>query len=157
MKIGIGFDVHAFKPARKLIIGGVEIEYQFGLEGHSDADVLVHSIMDALLGAAGLGDIGIHFPDSDKKYKDISSLILLGDVKNKIKKNGFKIINLDSVLILEEPKISAYIPEMINNISGILELNKNQINIKATKCEGLGFCGRREGVASQSVALLEER
>ena len=157
MKVGIGFDIHALKPGKKLIIGGVEIKYQSGLEGHSDADVLIHSIMDALLGAAGLGDIGIHFPNYDSKYKDISSMILLGEVKNKIKNAGLKIINLDSVLILEEPKISGYIPDMIKKIAEVLEMKENQINIKATTSEGLGFCGRKEGAASQSIALLEER
>ncbi|MBM3707432.1 MAG: 2-C-methyl-D-erythritol 2,4-cyclodiphosphate synthase [Actinobacteria bacterium] len=157
MKIGIGFDVHAFRPGKKLIIGGVGIKYCLGLEGHSDADVLIHSIMDALLGAAGLGDIGVHFPNSDGKYKGISSLILLEEVKNKIGNCGLKIINLDSVLILEEPKISGYIPEMIKKIADVLEIDVKQINIKATTSEGLGYCGRKEGAASQSIALLEER
>jgi 2-C-methyl-D-erythritol 2,4-cyclodiphosphate synthase len=155
MKIGIGFDVHAFKPGRRLVIGGVEIKYHLGLEGHSDADVLLHSIMDALLGAAGLGDIGIHFPNTDPAYKDISSLVLLREVKNKVDTCGLKIINLDSVLILEEPKISNYIQEMKSNIADVLEIDKSQINIKATTSEGLGFCGRQEGAASQSIALLQ--
>ncbi len=157
MKVGIGFDVHPFKANRKLIIGGVEIKYHLGLEGHSDADVLLHSIMDALLGAAGLGDIGIHFPNTDLAYKDISSLILLKDVKNKLENLSLDIVNIDSVLILEEPKISSYIPKMKESIAEVLGINKNKINIKATTSEGLGYCGRKEGAAAQSIVLLEER
>lgn len=155
MKIGIGYDVHAFKAGRKLILGGVEIEYPKGLAGHSDADVLVHSIMDAILGACGLGDIGIHFPDSDMKYKDISSLLLLKEVKKKMEQIEFRIVNIDSILIMEKPKVFTHIPEMKKNLSGILSIDKEMINIKATTTEGLGFCGRGEGIAAQSVVLLE--
>jgi 2-C-methyl-D-erythritol 2,4-cyclodiphosphate synthase len=155
MRVGIGYDVHAFKTGRKLILGGVEIYYSQGLEGHSDADVLTHSIMDAILGAAGMDDIGIIFPDNDMKYKNISSLKLLGEVCDKIKSKGFLIINIDSVLILEKPKISSYISEMKKKLSDVLKISKSSINIKATTTEGLGFSGRGEGAAAQSIALLE--
>ena len=155
MRVGIGYDVHAFKAGRKLILGGVEIYYHQGLEGHSDADVLTHSIMDAILGAAGMDDIGIIFPDNDMKYKNISSLELLGEVCNKIKSKGFSIINIDSVLILEKPKIASYISEMKKKLSDVLNISKSSINIKATTTEGLGFSGRGEGVAAQSIALIE--
>lgn len=155
MRIGIGYDVHPFKTGRKLMLGGVEIEYEKGLDGHSDADVLIHSIMDAILGAAGMDDIGIHFPDSDNQYKNISSLKLLKIVCEKIKSKGFLIINIDSILILEKPRISSYFMKMKEKISEVVEINKDFINIKATSNEGLGFCGRGEGAAAQSVALIE--
>jgi len=155
MKIGIGYDVHSFKKGRKLILGGVEINFDKGLSGHSDADVLTHSIMDAILGACGLGDIGGHFSDSDMKYKDISSLLLLKEVKNKMKIKEYKIENIDCVLIIEKPKIFSYIPEMKKKLSKVLEINTDKINIKATTTEGLGFCGREEGIAAQSIVLLK--
>jgi len=155
MKIGIGYDVHSFKKGRKLILGGVEINFDKGLSGHSDADVLTHSIMDAILGACGLGDIGGHFSDSDMKYKDISSLLLLKEVKNKMKSKEYKIENIDCVLIIEKPKIFSYIPEMKKKLSKVLEINTDKINIKATTTEGLGFCGREEGIAAQSIVLLK--
>lgn len=155
MRVGIGYDVHSFIRGKKLIIGGVEIKNDYGLAGHSDADVLIHSIMDALLGAASLGDIGIHFPDSDNRYRDISSLLLLKEVKEKIIEAGFKIINIDSVVVLEEPKIANYFKIMENNIADALNIDIKQVNIKATTTEGLGFCGRREGIAAQSIALLQ--
>jgi len=155
MKIGIGYDVHSFKKGRKLILGGVEINFDKGLSGHSDADVLTHSIMDAILGACGLGDIGGHFSDSDMKYKDISSLLLLKEVKNKMKSKEYKIENIDCVLILEKPRIFSYIPEMKKKLSKVLEINTDKVNIKATTTEGLGFCGREEGIAAQSIVLLK--
>ena len=155
MRAGIGFDVHAFKTGRRLVLGGVEIEHNKGLKGHSDADVLVHAIMDALLGAAGLRDIGMYFPDSDIQYKNISSLLLLKEVKKIINDKGFEIINIDSTLILEKPKVSTYIPEMLKKLSDALEMDPGRISIKATTTEGLGFCGRGEGIAAQSIALLE--
>ena len=155
MRVGIGYDIHAFKKGRKLFLGGVEIENELGLGGHSDADVLIHSIMDALLGAAGLDDIGIHFPNDDKKYKNISSLLLLNKVKKKIENAGFKIVNIDSVVILEAPKIAPHIKNMKRKISGALEIEESRINIKATTSEGMGFCGRKEGAAAQSIALLQ--
>ena len=155
MRIGLGFDVHAFKAGRRLILGGVEIDYQMGLAGHSDADVLVHAIMDAILGACGLGDIGTHFPDTDMKYKNISSLLLLDDVRKKMEKESLGIVNMDLVLILQKPKVSRYFPEMKKNIAGVLNINQNMVNIKATTTEGLGFCGRGEGIAAQCVILLK--
>lgn len=155
MRVGIGFDVHSFKIGRRLVLGGVEIEYSKGLNGHSDADVLVHAMMDALLGAAGLRDIGVYFPDTDTRYKNISSLLLLKEVKNIINDKGFEIINIDSTLILEKPKVSPYITAMLNKLSGALELDPGRLGIKATTTEGLGFCGREEGIAAQSIALLE--
>ncbi|MCL4418006.1 MAG: 2-C-methyl-D-erythritol 2,4-cyclodiphosphate synthase [Actinobacteria bacterium] len=155
MRAGIGFDVHQFETGRRLVLGGVEIEYKKGLKGHSDADVLIHAIMDAMLGAAGLRDIGVYFPDNDIKYKNISSLLLLKEVKKIIKDKGFEIINIDSTLILEKPKVSAYIPAMIKKLSDTLEMNPDRIGLKATTTEGLGFCGREEGIAVQSIALLE--
>ncbi len=155
MRVGTGFDVHAFATGRKLILGGVEIDHDKGLDGHSDADVLVHAVMDAILGACGLGDIGIHFPDSNMKYKDISSLALLGEVREKMKAEGFKVENIDTVLILQEPKVFKYFKEMKENIASALKINTSKINLKATTTEHLGFCGREEGVAAQSVALLK--
>ncbi len=155
MRVGIGYDVHSFKKDRKLILGGVEIQHYQGLEGHSDADVLVHSIMDALLGAAGLDDIGVHFPDTDMKYKNISSLKLLSIVKEMILNAGYRIINIDCVLILEKPKISNYSKLMKKNIAQVLEISEDKINIKATTTEKLGFCGREEGIAAESIALID--
>jgi len=155
MRIGLGFDVHAFKAGRKLILGGVEIGHHVGLAGHSDADVLVHALMDAILGACGLGDIGIHFPDTDMKYRDISSLLLLDDVTKKMKKKGLEIVNVDLILIMQKPNVSGYFKEMKKNISGVLNIKQNMVNIKATTTEGLGFCGREEGIAAQCVVLLK--
>jgi 2-C-methyl-D-erythritol 2,4-cyclodiphosphate synthase len=155
MRAGIGFDVHSFETGKRLVLGGVDIEYQKGLSGHSDADVLVHAIMDALLGAAGLRDIGVYFPVTDIRYKNISSLLLLKEVKKIINDKGFELINIDSTLILEKPKISPYIPAMLKKLSDTLKLDPHCIGIKATTTEGLGFCGREEGIAAQSIALLE--
>ena len=155
MRVGFGYDIHAFKKGRKLVIGGVAIEHDAGLDGHSDADVLVHAIMDALLGAAGLEDIGVHFPNDDPNYKNASSILLLGKVGKIIEKSGFKIINIDSVLIMEEPKISAYTVNMKKNIAAALGISISCIGIKATTNEGLGTCGRKEGAAAHSVALIE--
>ncbi len=155
MRVGTGFDVHAYASGRKLILGGVEIDHEKGLEGHSDADVLIHAIMDAILGACGLGDIGIHFPDSDMEYRDISSLTLLGEVRKKMEAEGFEIENIDTVLILQEPKVSKYFGKMEENIADILKIDISQINLKATTTEHLGFCGRGEGIAAQAIALLK--
>jgi 2-C-methyl-D-erythritol 2,4-cyclodiphosphate synthase len=157
MRTGIGYDVHKLTTGRKLVLGGVTIEHFAGLEGHSDADVLIHAIMDALLGAAGLSDIGVYFPNTDMQYKDVPSIILLGIVKVLVKDAGYVILNIDSVVILEEPKISPFIPLMKKNISEALEISVGQIGIKATTSEGLGFCGAKEGAAAQSVALLALR
>jgi len=153
-RTGIGFDVHALVEGRKLILGGVEIPFEKGLAGHSDADVLVHAIMDALLGAAALGDIGTHFPDSDPSYKGISSIRLLAHVGDLLTQNGWKIINLDAVVICERPKISGYVPVMIGNIAGCLGVDPGRISVKGTTTEGLGYTGRGEGIACQAVAAI---
>ncbi|MFA5015250.1 MAG: 2-C-methyl-D-erythritol 2,4-cyclodiphosphate synthase [Actinomycetota bacterium] len=155
MRVGLGYDVHAFQRGRKLVLGGVKIDHPLGLAGHSDADVLVHAVMDAILGACGLGDIGIHFPDSDMKYKDISSLTLLDEVRKKMEEKGFSIINLDSILIMQNPKVSPYIGEMKKNLAGTLKIDEADINIKATTTEGLGFCGREEGIAAKCIVMLK--
>lgn len=157
MRIGMGYDVHKLVEDRKLILGGVEIPYELGLLGHSDADVLVHAIMDALLGAAGLGDIGKHFPDTDPKYKGISSMLLLKHVKESLKEAGYKISNIDSVVICQRPKLKDFIPQMNQEIADVLEIELDQINVKATTTEKLGFAGRGEGIASEAVALLIKR
>lgn len=154
MRIGMGYDVHRLVTDRKLIIGGVCIPFYKGLLGHSDADVLLHAIMDALLGAAALGDIGKHFPDTDGKFKDISSLFLLSEVKKLLDSKGYKIENLDATIIAEKPKMSPYIPNIIENISKALSIDPSKINVKATTEEGLGFTGQGEGIASQCICLL---
>ena len=155
MRIGQGFDVHAFAAGRKLIIGGVEIPFGRGLEGHSDADVLLHAICDALLGAAGLGDIGKHYPDTDARYKDIDSRKLLRSVSGELKKVGLKVINVDATIIAQEPRMAPHVPRMIGNIAEDLGVQPAAINLKATTTEGLGFVGRVEGIAAQAVALLD--
>jgi len=154
MRVGIGYDVHALVENQSLILGGVKIEHSLGLLGHSDADVLIHSIMDALLGAAGLGDIGKHFPDTDEQYKGISSLKLLVLVKEKLEFHGFKINNIDSVIIAQSPKLATYINQMEEKISKALKINQSLINIKATTTERLGFVGREEGIASESIVSI---
>jgi 2-C-methyl-D-erythritol 2,4-cyclodiphosphate synthase len=153
-KIGIGFDVHQFTEGRKCIIGGVEIPHSKGLLGHSDADVLTHAICDALLGAAGLDDIGTYFPDTDKKFKNIDSQILLKQVKEEISKQGFRIENIDSVVLAELPKINPYRMAMKAVLSKTLGIEETKIGIKATTTEKLGFVGREEGIAAQAAALL---
>jgi len=153
-RIGIGFDVHRLVEDRKCIIGGVEIPHSKGLLGHSDADVLTHAICDALLGAAGLGDIGTYFPDNDPKFKNIDSQILLKQVKEEISQLGFKIENIDSIVMAEKPKINPHRAEMKAILSKTLEIEETKIGIKATTTEKLGFTGREEGIAAQSVALL---
>ena len=153
-RTGIGFDVHAFAENRKLIIGGVEIPYVKGLAGHSDADVLLHAISDALLGALALGDIGKYFPDNDHKFKDADSSFLLSEVFKMVEGKGFAVENVDSVLMLQRPKISLYIDEMRNKIAVLLKVNADRISIKATTTERLGFTGREEGVAAMTTVLL---
>ncbi|KAF0153010.1 MAG: 2-C-methyl-D-erythritol 2 4-cyclodiphosphate synthase [Ignavibacteria bacterium] len=153
-RIGFGYDVHAFAENRRLIIGGVEIPYLKGLLGHSDADVLLHAICDAMLGALALGDIGKHFPDTDEKYKDVDSRKLLKHVVELIRANGYEVSNVDSTVLLQKPKISAYVNEMRRTIAEIVNLSVAQISIKATTTEGLGFVGREEGCAAHSVVLL---
>ena len=155
MRIGSGYDVHRLVEERDLILGGVKIPYALGLLGHSDADVLLHAIMDSILGAAALGDIGKHFPDSDPKYKGISSIQLLTHVKELLKETGYKISNIDATIIAQAPKMAPHIPQMRENIAKALEINVNQINVKATTEEGLGFTGEGKGISSQSICLLE--
>lgn len=154
MKIGIGYDVHKLVEGRKLIIGGIDIPFERGLLGHSDADVLVHAIMDSILGALGEGDIGKHFPDTDEKYKDISSLVLLERVYNIMKESKYRIGNIDSIIVAQRPKMAPYIEEMKKNIANILNTDISKINIKATTTEKLGFEGKEEGIGAHSVCLL---
>lgn len=154
MRAGMGYDVHRLVKDRKLIIGGVEIPYEYGLLGHSDADVLLHAIMDALLGAAAMGDIGRHFPDSDEKYRGISSIKLLSKVNKLLSENGFIIENIDATIIAQKPKMAPFIDEMVVNISDTLKIEKNRVNIKATTEEGLGFTGSGEGISSQAICML---
>ena len=157
MRIGTGYDVHRLTENRKLILGGVEIEYEKGLLGHSDADVLIHAIMDALLGAAALGDIGKHFPDNDMQYKDISSIELLKKVAALIDEAGYSIENIDSTIVAQRPKLSPHIPKMKENIAFALGIDPGKVNVKATTEEGLGFTGDGLGIASQAVCLLIEK
>ena len=154
MRVGIGYDVHKLVENRALILGGVDIPWEKGLLGHSDADVLLHAIMDALLGAAALGDIGKHFPDTDPKYKGISSIKLLEHVGALLEENGYAVENIDAVVIAQRPKLLPYIPQMAENIAKTLGLEKNQVNVKATTEEGLGFTGTGEGISAQAIALL---
>lgn len=156
MRIGMGYDVHKLTENRKLILGGVKIPYEKGLLGHSDADVIVHAIMDALLGAAALGDIGEHFPDTDEKYKGISSIELLRNVGILLKENNLKIINIDSTIICQKPKLAPYKPEMIKNVAEALNISERQVGIKATTEEGLGFTGEGLGISAQAIVLLSE-
>ena len=156
IRVGHGFDVHKFAENRELVIGGVTLPHDFGLDGHSDADVLTHAIMDALLGAAGLADIGTYFPPSDKKHKDANSLELLKIVRELLHEKGYtKIINIDSVIMAEAPKMLKYIPEMKKLLAHILSIDISQIGIKATTAEKLGFVGRKQGIAASAVCLIE--
>lgn len=154
MRIGQGYDVHRLVEGRKLIIGGVDIPYEKGLLGHSDADVLLHAVMDALLGAAALGDIGQHFPNSDERYKGISSIALLKEVGKILQENGYMIENIDSTVIAQRPKLLPYRPQMAENIAAALGIEKEQVSVKATTEEGLGFTGTGEGISAQAIALL---
>ncbi len=156
MRIGLGYDVHKLVPDRRLIIGGVEIPHSLGLLGHSDADVLVHCLMDAMLGALALGDIGKHFPDTDMEYKDISSLLLLKRVNDMIIGRGYRLSNADCVIAAQKPKLAPYIDEMQNNIAKTLNVADDAVGIKATTTEWLGFEGREEGISAQCVCLLEK-
>lgn len=157
MRIGFGYDVHQFAENRKLIIGGIDIPHEKGLLGHSDADVLVHAIMDSILGALALGDIGKHFPDTDNKYKDISSLILLKEVYKIMDESGYEINNIDTTVAAQRPKLASYIDDMREIIAETLNTSIENINIKATTTEKLGFVGREEGVSSYSVCLLRKK
>ena len=156
MRIGQGYDVHRLAEGRKLILGGVEIPYEKGLLGHSDADVLVHAVMDALLGAAALGDIGQHFPDTDPAYKGISSIELLRRVGGLLEEKGYVIENIDATIIAQRPKLASFRPQMAENIAEALHLDPSRVSVKATTEEGLGFTGSGEGIASQAITLLTE-
>lgn len=156
MRIGHGYDVHKLVEGRKLILGGVEIEYSLGLLGHSDADVLTHAICDALLGAAALGDIGVHFPPSDQKYKGISSIVLLQEVVSLLNNKGYFIVNIDATIIAQAPKLSAYLPQMAQKIAAVLGCSTDAISIKATTEEGLGFTGTKQGIAAHCVCLIQK-
>ena len=157
MRVGIGYDVHRLVSGRKLVLGGETISYEKGLLGHSDADVLVHALCDAILGAAGLGDIGEHFPDSNPAYKDISSMKILEETCALISQQGFYLVNADMTLIAESPKIMPYREKMKNNIAAATGLAPGQINIKATTTEGLGFSGKGEGIQAMGIVLLQEK
>lgn len=153
-RTGFGYDAHRLVPDRKLVLGGVEVPFEKGLLGHSDADVLLHAIADALLGAAGMGDIGVHFPDTDPAYKGISSRKLVRIVAEKINQNGFSIINVDSVIVAQRPKLAGFIPQMKENLASDLGLDDGRVNIKATTTEGMGPEGRGEGISSYAVCTL---
>ena len=156
MRIGQSTDIHRLVKGRDLIMGGVKIPYELGLLGHSDADVLLHAITEAIIGAMALGDLGRHFPDNDDKYKDISSMILLEKTARMMRENGYRIGNVDSLVIIQEPKLKDYIPEMVTNIARVLQCDESRVNVKATTGEHLGFVGNKEGAVAQAVVLLEE-
>lgn len=153
-RVGIGYDVHRFAPMRPLVLGGVPVPYPLGLEGHSDADALLHAISDAMLGAAGLGDIGRHFPDTESRYKGISSLVLLREVNDKVGQAGYVVCNVDAVIEAQEPKLAPFIGQMNASIARTLNLSASQVNVKATTTEGLGFVGRKEGIAAHAVVMI---
>ena len=156
MRIGHGYDVHRLVEGRDLILGGVKIDFELGLLGHSDADVLLHAVSDALLGAAGLGDIGRHFPDTDPQYKGADSRVLLRHVVKLVKENGYRISNVDVTMIAQKPKLKDHIPQMVKNIAADLQIPENRVNVKATTEEKLGFTGTMEGLRCHAVCLLEE-
>ncbi len=156
MRIGIGYDAHRLTKGRPLVLGGVEIPFEQGLEGWSDADVVVHAIIDALLGATALGDIGSHFPSDDPAYKDISSIVLLKRTQNLLREHHWRISNIDATIVVERPTVYPFVDQMRQNISKALSISKSQVGIKATTTEGLGFTGREEGIATYAVALVEE-
>ncbi len=155
IRIGTGYDVHALATGRKLILGGVEIKWPMGLAGHSDADVVIHAICDACLGAAGAGDIGVHFPPEDQQYKDIDSRELLREVAARLRKERWVISNLDCTIIAEKPKLRPFIPAMVRHISEDLGVDRSRVNVKATTTEGLGYIGQQKGIATQAVVLIE--
>jgi 2-C-methyl-D-erythritol 2,4-cyclodiphosphate synthase len=157
MRVGNGYDVHRLVEGRKLVVGGVVIPFEKGLLGHSDADVLLHAICDALLGAAGLGDIGKHFPDSASKYKDISSLMLLEEVRRLLAGSGFRVSNIDATIVAEKPKMAPHIGEMVKKIAAALDIDRSAVNVKATTTEGLGFTGREEGIAAYAVCTIQKK
>jgi len=155
MRVGIGYDVHRLVEGRSLVLGGVMIPYHLGLEGHSDADVLVHAVMDALLGAAGAGDIGIHFPDTDPRYRGVSSLLLLRQVMEHLDRLGWSVGNVDAVIVAQAPKLAPYREQMQQNLAREMRVAPQQVGVKATTTEGLGFTGHGEGIAAQAVALIQ--
>ena len=157
VRFGMGYDVHKLVEGRKLILGGVEIPYVYGLDGHSDADVLLHGITDALLGAAALGDIGKHFPDTDTQYKGVSSIALLERVRDIIAEHGYIVNNIDGTIVAERPKLAPYIPEMNKRIAAALQVEIGQVNVKATTTEGLGFAGKGEGIAAYATASIMKK
>jgi 2-C-methyl-D-erythritol 2,4-cyclodiphosphate synthase len=156
MRVGFGYDVHPLAAGRPLFLGGIEIPYLLGLKGHSDADVLIHAICDALLGAIAEGDIGRHFPDMDPQYRNIRSTALLKEVLNKVKEKRFHLLNIDVTIVAQKPKLSDFMPRMVKQIAEVLEIEPERVNVKATTTEGLGFAGRGEGIAAYAVALVEE-
>ena len=156
MRVGFGYDVHPLVTGRPLFLGGIEIPYLSGLQGHSDADALLHAICDALLGAIAEGDIGKHFPDTDPRYRGIRSTLLLKDVSIKMKEKGFHVINIDATIVAQRPKLSDFIPRMVKEIANTLEIEPWRVNVKATTSEGLGFTGKGEGIAAYAVALAEQ-
>jgi 2-C-methyl-D-erythritol 2,4-cyclodiphosphate synthase len=156
MRVGFGYDVHPLVEGRPLILGGIKIPYLYGLQGHSDADVLLHAISDALLGAIAEGDIGRHFPDTDPQYKNIRSTILLKKVMTRMREKGFHILNIDATILAQKPKLSDHIPRMVKEIADVLEIETGRVNVKATTSEGLGFAGRGEGISAYAVVLVEE-
>ncbi len=156
-RVGIGYDLHRLVEDRALVLGGVEIDHPLGLEGHSDADVLLHALADALLGAACLGDIGFHFPPGDEHYRDISSLVLLKQVREKLELNRWKVVNADTVIIAEAPRMAPHIEAMRENIADALAVPRGAISVKATTTEGFGICGREEAIAAEAVVLLEKQ
>ncbi len=156
MRVGFGYDVHPLVPNRPLILGGVRIPYLLGLQGYSDADVVLHAIGDALLGAIAEGDIGRHFPDTDPQYRNIQSTLLLKKILIKVREKGFHILNIDTTIVAQKPKLSEFVPKMAKEIAGVLEVETGRINVKATTTEGLGFAGRGEGIAAYAVALVDE-
>jgi 2-C-methyl-D-erythritol 2,4-cyclodiphosphate synthase len=156
MRVGFGYDVHSLVEGRPLILGGIKIPYLYGLQGHSDADVLLHAISDALLGAIAEGDIGRHFPDTDPQYKNIRSTVLLKKVMTRVREKGVHILNIDATILAQKPKLSDHIPRMVKEIADVLEIETGRINVKATTSEGLGFVGRGEGISAYAVVLVEE-
>jgi len=156
MRVGFGYDVHPLVEGRPLILGGIKIPYLYGLQGHSDADVLLHAISDALLGAIAEGDIGRHFPDTDPQYKNIRSTILLKKVMTRMREKGFHILNIDATILAQRPKLSDHIPRMVKEIADVLEIETGRVNVKATTSEALGFAGRGEGISASAVALVAE-
>jgi len=156
MRMGLGYDVHPLVSGRPLVLGGISIPYLYGLQGHSDADVLLHAICDALLGAIADGDIGRHFPDTDPQYRGMKSTILLKRVMNRVREKGFHLLNIDGTIVAKGPKLADLIPRMVKEIAVVLEIEAERVNVKATTSEGLGFAGRGEGIAAYAVALVEE-